>query len=240
MAIGSTRSSSPLANASWGKLAAEFLQAKHDPAMLQPFVNTVLAQGWRAAEFDIDESDLRSPRRAVRARRHPARGPGADGGLGPSGRPNRDDALRLELVTGSAWSSITPCTGVRPTRIGSDSMRVVNGVLVGVVTSVPAGGVISGQVVVRSWFRNRGRVVLLWITLVEPQCAGIAEPGRRGRAPSPGSRAVSTRLVHPCSLVRCSPSPPIPVATNLRKPRSRDSAGVRSVAIIAAARAKIG
>ena len=49
---------SPLANASWGKLAAEFLQAKHDPAMLQPFINTVLAQGWRAAESDIDESDL--------------------------------------------------------------------------------------------------------------------------------------------------------------------------------------
>ena len=57
---------SPLANASWGKLAAEFLQAKHDPAMLQPFINTVLAQGWRAAESDIDESDLRRPRRAVR------------------------------------------------------------------------------------------------------------------------------------------------------------------------------
>ena len=51
---------SPLANASWGKLAAEFLQAKHDPAMLQPFINTVLAQGWRAAESDIDESDLRA------------------------------------------------------------------------------------------------------------------------------------------------------------------------------------
>ena len=31
-----------------------------------------------------------SPRRAVRDRRHPARGPRADGGLGPSGRPDRD------------------------------------------------------------------------------------------------------------------------------------------------------
>jgi phage terminase large subunit GpA-like protein len=47
-----------LANASWAKLAAEFLRAKGDPATLQPFVNTVLAQGWRAAESDIDESAL--------------------------------------------------------------------------------------------------------------------------------------------------------------------------------------
>jgi phage terminase large subunit GpA-like protein len=47
-----------LANASWGKLAAEFLRAKGDHATLQPFVNTVLAQGWRAAESDVDESEL--------------------------------------------------------------------------------------------------------------------------------------------------------------------------------------
>jgi phage terminase large subunit GpA-like protein len=49
-----------LANASWGKLAAEFLRAKGDPATLQPFVNTVLAQGWRAAESDVDESALQA------------------------------------------------------------------------------------------------------------------------------------------------------------------------------------
>jgi phage terminase large subunit GpA-like protein len=49
---------SPLANAAWGKLAAEFLRAKDDPDQLQPFVNTVLAEGWRDAEDEIDETAL--------------------------------------------------------------------------------------------------------------------------------------------------------------------------------------
>ena len=35
-----------LANASWAKLAAEFLSAKDDPSQLQVFSNTVLAEGW--------------------------------------------------------------------------------------------------------------------------------------------------------------------------------------------------
>jgi phage terminase large subunit GpA-like protein len=37
-----------LANASWAKLAAEFLAAKSTPGQLQTFVNTVLGQGWSA------------------------------------------------------------------------------------------------------------------------------------------------------------------------------------------------
>jgi phage terminase large subunit GpA-like protein len=49
-----------LANASWGKLAAEFLAAKDDPAELQVFVNTVLAQGWAEAGADIDKISLAS------------------------------------------------------------------------------------------------------------------------------------------------------------------------------------
>lgn len=49
---------SNLANASWGKLAAEFLSAKLDPAQLQTFVNTLLAQGWREAAEELDESAL--------------------------------------------------------------------------------------------------------------------------------------------------------------------------------------
>ena len=49
---------SNLANASWGKLAAEFLSAKDDPAQLQTFVNTLLAQGWRESVEEIDESAL--------------------------------------------------------------------------------------------------------------------------------------------------------------------------------------
>jgi len=49
---------SPHKNASWGKLAAEFIAAKDDPATLQVFVNTLLGQPWREAADDLDESDL--------------------------------------------------------------------------------------------------------------------------------------------------------------------------------------
>lgn len=50
---------SGLANASWGKLAAEFLAAKDHPDKLQTFVNTILGQGWREAAESIDEGILR-------------------------------------------------------------------------------------------------------------------------------------------------------------------------------------
>ncbi|WP_140986832.1 phage terminase large subunit family protein [Asticcacaulis tiandongensis] len=49
---------SPHKNASWGRLAAEFVAAKDDPATLQVFVNTLLGQPWREAADDLDESDL--------------------------------------------------------------------------------------------------------------------------------------------------------------------------------------
>jgi len=50
---------STLANAAWGKLATEFVQAKDDPTDLQAFVNTVLGEGWSLAEGEeIDESVL--------------------------------------------------------------------------------------------------------------------------------------------------------------------------------------
>lgn len=49
---------SPLANAAWGKLATEFLAAKDDPGLLQAFVNTTLAEGWREAGEEIDENAL--------------------------------------------------------------------------------------------------------------------------------------------------------------------------------------
>jgi phage terminase large subunit GpA-like protein len=47
-----------LHNARWGVLAAEFLRAKDNPETLMPFVNTVLAQGWRAAGEDLDDAAL--------------------------------------------------------------------------------------------------------------------------------------------------------------------------------------
>jgi phage terminase large subunit GpA-like protein len=46
-----------LANASWAKLAAEFLASKNDPDLLQPFVNTVLAEGWRGGSA-VDDATL--------------------------------------------------------------------------------------------------------------------------------------------------------------------------------------
>jgi phage terminase large subunit GpA-like protein len=49
---------SVLPNASWGKLAAEFLAAKASPDTLQVFVNTILAQGWREAAEELDEAEL--------------------------------------------------------------------------------------------------------------------------------------------------------------------------------------
>ncbi|MEC9312931.1 MAG: phage terminase large subunit family protein [Pseudomonadota bacterium] len=49
---------STLANASWGKLAAEFVEAKKSPDTLQVFVNTILAQGWREAAEELDEAEL--------------------------------------------------------------------------------------------------------------------------------------------------------------------------------------
>lgn len=54
-----------LANASWGKLAAEFLAAKSDPSTLQIFINTILAQGWSEGWDDIDDSELASRREDI-------------------------------------------------------------------------------------------------------------------------------------------------------------------------------
>jgi phage terminase large subunit GpA-like protein len=47
-------------NAAWSKLAAEFLQAKDDPAQLQVFTNTILAQGWKGEGEEVDEGALAS------------------------------------------------------------------------------------------------------------------------------------------------------------------------------------
>lgn len=49
-----------VANATWPKLAAEFLQAKDDPSLLQTFVNTILAQGWRESGEEIDDRAIAS------------------------------------------------------------------------------------------------------------------------------------------------------------------------------------
>lgn len=49
---------SPLSNVAWGALATRFVRDKNDPATLQPFVNTVLAEGWREEGEELDELEL--------------------------------------------------------------------------------------------------------------------------------------------------------------------------------------
>ncbi|MGP2492282.1 phage terminase large subunit family protein [Mesorhizobium sp. PUT5] len=49
---------SPLGNAAWGKLAAEFLAAKDRPDELQTFINLVLGEGWREAGEELDQDAL--------------------------------------------------------------------------------------------------------------------------------------------------------------------------------------
>ncbi|MGK9052132.1 phage terminase large subunit family protein [Neorhizobium petrolearium] len=51
---------SPHVNASWGRLAQEFVAAKGNPDNLRVFVNTYLAEGWRDGGEELDEDGLRS------------------------------------------------------------------------------------------------------------------------------------------------------------------------------------
>jgi phage terminase large subunit GpA-like protein len=46
------------ANASWAKLAAEFVAVKDDPTTLQTFVNTILGQGWRGTGEELADDEL--------------------------------------------------------------------------------------------------------------------------------------------------------------------------------------
>ena len=49
---------SSLVNSTWGKLAAEFIAAKRSPDTLQVFINCILAQGWREAAEELNETEL--------------------------------------------------------------------------------------------------------------------------------------------------------------------------------------
>ena len=51
---------STLANATWGKVAAEFLTAKRNVDQLQTWTNTLMAEGWREAAEELDEHELAS------------------------------------------------------------------------------------------------------------------------------------------------------------------------------------
>ena len=45
-------------NASWSRLAKEFIGAKDDPTTLQTFVNTILGQGWRGEGDELDDERM--------------------------------------------------------------------------------------------------------------------------------------------------------------------------------------
>ncbi|GAC1040289.1 phage terminase large subunit family protein [Rhizobium sp. No.120] len=47
-----------LPNASWGRLAREFVTVKNDPSTLQTFVNTILAEGWEDESDELDDIEL--------------------------------------------------------------------------------------------------------------------------------------------------------------------------------------
>jgi phage terminase large subunit GpA-like protein len=49
---------SSLANASWGKLASEFLNARESPKEPQVFANTILGEGWHEGGEEVDEIAL--------------------------------------------------------------------------------------------------------------------------------------------------------------------------------------
>ena len=51
---------SPLANASWARLAEEYVVTKDDPEGRQVLHNTNLARGWRAPGVELDEMALSS------------------------------------------------------------------------------------------------------------------------------------------------------------------------------------
>lgn len=66
-----TALTSLLPNTAWPKLAAEFLQAKRSPVTLQPFVNTVLGEPWRADGDDLDPASFPRLQRPMSAAQLP-------------------------------------------------------------------------------------------------------------------------------------------------------------------------
>ena len=67
-----TALTSLLPNTAWPKLAAEFLHAKRSPVTLQPFVNTVLGEPWRADGEDLDPAAFTRLQRPMSAAVLPA------------------------------------------------------------------------------------------------------------------------------------------------------------------------
>ena len=54
-----------LPNASWARLASEFLEAKRSPETLKTFVNTLLGEAWRAPGEELDDTALANRREPI-------------------------------------------------------------------------------------------------------------------------------------------------------------------------------
>ena len=96
---------SPFPGARWGKLAAEFLEAKRGgPVTLQPFINTVLGETWDSGEgFAPDSLMARARKETYGADELPG-----DAVLVTAGADIQDDRFEVEFVgwapDGSTWS----------------------------------------------------------------------------------------------------------------------------------------
>jgi phage terminase large subunit GpA-like protein len=60
------------ANASWAKLAREFIAVKSDPTTLQTFINTILGQGWRGEGDEVSDAELMARAEPIRVEPVPA------------------------------------------------------------------------------------------------------------------------------------------------------------------------
>ena len=60
------------ANASWAKLAREFIAVKSDPTTLQTFINTILGQGWRGEGDEVSDAELMARAEPIRMEPVPA------------------------------------------------------------------------------------------------------------------------------------------------------------------------
>ena len=88
-----------LSNASWAKLAAEFLAGKDDPAQLQAFSNTVLAQGWTSPSH-VDENALMARAEAFDLNNIPA-----EVLIVTAGCDVQDDRVEISVVGWDRWST---------------------------------------------------------------------------------------------------------------------------------------
>ena len=85
-----------LPNASWGRLAKEFIACKEDASELQVFTNTILAQGWNAPGAELDETALQARAEDFGLERDPGGSLDHHRGHGSRRGPDRNNDRRLD------------------------------------------------------------------------------------------------------------------------------------------------